>query len=425
MAEPSSFREKKKEKNLKFEEEIRTMVLKPIFTDSNVIDEFFNYVKQPERIFTLRVNPAKISSDELLELIRSHNSEVEIRKGLLPNTLIMNIEGPFELKEHPKRILVDRYAAESIMKGADLFFPGVKHPEGKVKKGDLVSLVNLNDGMIVGEGISQADAIYIRSDIDGICVITTNSLYKTPKFRNFQPNLWESGYYTDHSLIPLFAVYNLMKLYKPGMKIFDLCSAPGNKTTAMSEIIYNQQKEYPDITAIERSTRRVKSIEALVTRLDLKNIKIINEDIRNYLEKNKEFACEQGDLVLFDPPCSALGKRPKLEFEFGIQHIEESAKYQKMLLKYAVQYVKPQGILMYNTCTLSIQENEMVCREIIENYHFTPLKIEIPEYFTEKYKISRGFAIEGLEKYSDCFIRFYVGKELGESYFIALFKKPL
>ncbi len=423
MAEPSFFREKKKIKNLQFEEEISKKILEPIFTDSHEIDDFFNCVKQPERIFTLRVNPTKISTDTLLQLIQSQNPEVDIRKGPLKNTLIMNIEGPFELKEHPKRIFVDRYAAESIMKGADLFFPGVKHPEGKVKKNDLVSLVNLGDGKIVGEGISQADAIDIRSDIDGICAITTNSLYKTPKFRNFKPNLWESGYYTDHSLIPLSAIYILMEFYKPGMRIFDLCSAPGNKTTAMSEIAYYLYKEYPNITAIERSARRVKSIETLVTRLDLKNIKIVNEDIRTYLEKNKIDASEQGDLVLFDPPCSALGKRPKLEFEFGIKHIEESAKYQKMLLKDAVQYVKRGGILMYNTCTLSIQENEMVCKELIEKHHFTPLKIEIPDYFTKKYKISRGIPIEGMATYSDNFIRFYVGKELGESYFIGLFKK--
>ena len=200
--------------------------------------------------------------------------------------------------------------------------------------------------------------------------------------------MWESGFYTDQLLITLCAVHLFMNFYRTGMKIFDLCSAPGNKTTAMSEIGYFKYKEFPQTIAIERSARRVRSIENLISRLGLQNITVINEDIREYLKKNHYDAIGQGDLVYFDPPCSALGKRPKLEFEFGIQHIEESARYQKMLLSYAVQYVKPNGIFMYNTCTLSIQENEMICKEIIEKYGFSPISIEIPDYFKENYKTS-------------------------------------
>ena len=130
-------------------------ILNQIFSDPQDIDDFFEYVKSPEKIFTLRVNTTKISQESLIDLIFTHNLEVKIRKGPFYNNLIMDIEGPFDIPVHSKKILIDRYAAESVMKGADLFFPGVKHPEGKVKKEDFVSLVNLNDGMVVAEAISQ------------------------------------------------------------------------------------------------------------------------------------------------------------------------------------------------------------------------------------------------------------------------------
>lgn len=413
----------REDKSDMFISEIKEHVLSKIFSTQAEINEFFDNVKKPEMIFTLRVNTIKISRDSLIELIRKNNPEVEITEGPFYNTIIMNITGPFEVHSHSKRIMIDRYAAEAVMVGADLFFPGVKFPEGKVKKGDMVSLVSLDTKTIVAEAISQEDAINIRADIRGICAVNVNSLYKTPKFRNFKPDLWDAGYYTDQSLIPLFAIHSVLEYYKEGMKIFDLCAAPGNKTSAISEILYTKYNIFPSIVAIDRSKNRLNSLEDYITRLNLSNITVVNDDIKNYMKSNRSEVFETGDIVIFDPSCSALGKRPKLNFDFGYKQIQQSAGYQMELAAYAVEYLKPGGIFMYNTCTLAIDENEMICKELIENYSLTPLFVEIPDYFSQKYKVGRGIPIEGLEDHCKNFVRFYVGKELGESYFIAILKK--
>jgi 16S rRNA (cytosine967-C5)-methyltransferase len=74
--------------------------------------------------------------------------------------------------------------------------------------------------------------------------------------------------------------------------------------------------------------------------------------------------------VLLDAPCSGLGtlhKRPDIRWRQTQQGVEELFQLQKELIQQTAQWVKPQGILVYATCTLNVLENEKVVQSFLAN----------------------------------------------------------
>ena len=81
------------------------------------------------------------------------------------------------------------------------------------------------------------------------------------------------------------------------------------------------------------------------------------------------FSPESFDRILLDPPCSALGLRPKLRISQKSQKdLLSYANYQTRLVEQAVQLLKPGGRLVYSTCTLHARENEGMVRHILDTY---------------------------------------------------------
>lgn len=91
------------------------------------------------------------------------------------------------------------------------------------------------------------------------------------------------------------------------------------------------------------------------------------------------FFPESFDRILLDPPCSALGLRPKLRIEqTTLRSLEQHALYQRLFVREAVALLKLGGILTYSTCTINSSENERMVRHILDEYPFmTLLPIEI------------------------------------------------
>ncbi len=93
--------------------------------------------------------------------------------------------------------------------------------------------------------------------------------------------------------------------------------------------------------------------------LGCKNIVLSIHDSR-YLYK--DFPYLKADRVLIDPPCSALGIRPKIYDFTTLERINRLADYQKQFVKSASKIVKPGGIIVYSVCTFTPQESEEVVR---------------------------------------------------------------
>lgn len=75
------------------------------------------------------------------------------------------------------------------------------------------------------------------------------------------------------------------------------------------------------------------------------------------------------DKILLDPPCSALGLRPKLFVaQQSLRELEKHASYQRKFADQAVKLLKPGGYMTYSTCTINSSENEGVVNYILNKF---------------------------------------------------------
>ena len=149
---------------------------------------------------------------------------------------------------------------------------------------------------------------------------------------------------------------------QPGETIIDACAAPGGKTTHIAELMGDRGT----IWACDRSAARLKKVAQNAYRLKLNCINALAEDSRNLARFQN-----QCDRVLLDAPCSGLGtlhKRPDIRWRQTPEKIAQLTTLQSELLQNAATWVKPEGILVYATCTLNVSENEKVIQSFLENH---------------------------------------------------------
>ena len=134
-----------------------------------------------------------------------------------------------------------------------------------------------------------------------------------------------------------------------GDRVLDLCAAPGAKATHIAALIGNEG----EVVAVERHGGRAKALDENCNRLGATSVTVREEDAG---EVDGQF-----DRVLLDPPCSDLGTlqaRPDVRWKKDEGTVEQLAVEQARLLDAAADRVRPGGILVYSTCTISPDENE-------------------------------------------------------------------
>jgi 16S rRNA (cytosine967-C5)-methyltransferase len=146
--------------------------------------------------------------------------------------------------------------------------------------------------------------------------------------------------------------------------VIDICSAPGGKSSHMSELMNNEGQ----IIAVEKYLSRLEVMQKNFERLGVKNIKLIHDDVNDpstpYL---REDLVEKADKILVDAPCSGLGvlsKKPDIKWKRELNDICELQKLQIEILENSLKYLKPQGAIVYSTCTTEQEEN----MDVIDNF---------------------------------------------------------
>lgn len=79
---------------------------------------------------------------------------------------------------------------------------------------------------------------------------------------------------------------------------------------------------------------------------------------------------ESADVVIADVPCSGLGiirKKPDIKWHLNLKKIADLVNIQQAILKNVKSYVKPGGVLVYSTCTITKEENENNVEWFLEN----------------------------------------------------------
>lgn len=150
--------------------------------------------------------------------------------------------------------------------------------------------------------------------------------------------------------------------------IIDVCSAPGGKTSHMSELMNNEGQ----IIAVEKYLSRIEVMGKNLERLGVKNVKKLHDDICQPGSKElKETLLGKADKVLVDAPCSGLGvlsKKPDIKWKRVLEDINNLQKLQIEILENSVKYLKPSGVLVYSTCTTEAEENMEVVNIFLSNH---------------------------------------------------------
>ena len=149
---------------------------------------------------------------------------------------------------------------------------------------------------------------------------------------------------------------------KPGQTVLDACAAPGGKTAYLSMLMENAGR----IDAWELHAHRCELMKKTLDRLRVKNAEILQRDAsKRYPECGEAY-----DAVLLDAPCSGLGVHGKPDARYGksLAVIQELTALQAQLLDCCASCVKPGGVLVYSTCTISPPENEACARAFLARH---------------------------------------------------------
>lgn len=296
----------------------------------------------PSRYSCIRVNTLKSSTDtvmqKLMDLVcengvsdgingleiveqnggdQSHERSSLIQKcpyAGLENVLFVQGSGPHVLHynsqpdQSVKEIIVSRKCAESVLRGAQVYVPGVLACSSHVEKGDKVAVsvaveqpvkdggwaVGVTRGTVLqglqtdahyeerkGLYIGQGTAAMSRSGIfrvpHGIAVEMTERVYKLPSFNDVL-----EGEIFLQNLPSVVAACVLDP--QPGERILDMCAAPGGKTTAIAILM----RDKGEVVALDRSHNKVMDILKLASEMDLNCIKAYKLDALKSVRKTDE-----------------------------------------------------------------------------------------------------------------------------------------
>lgn len=229
-------------------------------------------------------------------------------------------------------------------------------------------------------------------------------ILKTLKISSDKKVSWANeAYYFDENVRPGKHPYHEMGLYyiqepsamsaaallapKPGMRVLDLCAAPGGKSTQLATYLGDSGL----LVSNEINTQRSRILSQNIERMGIKNAIVTNEDSFVLASHFPGFF----NAIQVDAPCSGEGmfrKLPEAIEQWSMENVAICAARQKEILDNAAVMLKPGGVIVYSTCTFSKEENE-----------------DVIEYFLERHP---DFTLEEME-------RFWPHKVDGEGHFVA------
>ena len=157
---------------------------------------------------------------------------------------------------------------------------------------------------------------------------------------------------------------------QPGMRVLDMCAAPGGKTILLAEQMHSTGRLY----SCDAAENRVGLIRTAVQRMGLTNVEALCNDATKVNP-----ALPQADRILADVPCSGLGilaKKPDLRYKkLEPAREAELLATQSAILDTAAQLLKAGGRLVYSTCTIDPAENQQQIAAFLARHpEFTVVK---------------------------------------------------
>ncbi|CAH1416651.1 unnamed protein product [Lactuca virosa] len=262
---------------------------------AEVFSRISKALTRPSCYSCIRVNTLNTTTEAVIEKILEIQCEKRLQDtGSGPH----DIQYDYQQDRPPKEIIVSRKCAEAVLRGAQVYVPGILACSAHVEKGDVVAvsvgveqpsrdngwaigitrgivLQGLKtdpqylerDGLYIGQGITTMSRAGIFRGLSGLGVDMTDRVFRLTSFNDvmkgdiFLQNL--PSIITAHVLDP-----------QQGERILDMCAAPGGKTTAIASLM----KDKGEVIAVDRSHNKVLEIHNLAAELGLTSIKAYKLD---------------------------------------------------------------------------------------------------------------------------------------------------
>ncbi|KAL9971447.1 hypothetical protein ACROYT_G023969 [Oculina patagonica] len=296
----------------------------------------------------------------------------------LSDILLIHGSGPAsDLVPVVKEIIVDLHCGAAILRGADIYAPGVMAAHPGIDRGDVVSVYADLDGkcrkgltkqydgkkLFVGNGtavLARKDIFCSQQNMSGVAVCMTSPLFSCPSLSGVLPDL------LFLQNLPSAVVGHVLDP-QPGEMILDMCAAPGGKTSHIASLMGDKGI----VVAFDKSEPKVAKLKANCDKLGVQSVKSFVYDGIKALDPEKQYnrenavlppsppyPCGTFDRILLDAPCSALGQRPQFVVRMTLKELQSYPRLQRKLFTTAVGLLKEGGVLVYSTCTITPQENE-------------------------------------------------------------------
>ncbi|XP_064224460.1 tRNA (cytosine(72)-C(5))-methyltransferase NSUN6 isoform X2 [Aotus nancymaae] len=341
-------------------------------------ETLLKHLSHPPSFTTVRVNTHLASVQHVKNLLLD-----ELQKQLnglsvpilqhpdLQDILLIPVIGPRKnIKKQQCEAIVGAQCGNAVLRGAHVYAPGIVSASKFMKAGDVISVYSDIKGkckkgakefdgtkVFLGNGISELSRKEIFSglpELKGMGIRMTEPVYLSPSFDNVLPR------YLFLQNLPSAVVTHVLNP-QPGEKILDLCAAPGGKTTHIAALMHDQG----EVIALDKIFNKVEKIKQNALLLGLNSIRAFCFDGTKAVkldmvdtEGEPPFLPETFDRILLDAPCSGMGQRPNMACTWSLKEVASYQPLQRKLFTAAVQLLKPGGVLVYSTCTITLAENE-------------------------------------------------------------------
>lgn len=186
------------------------------------------------------------------------------------------------------------------------------------------------------------------------------------------------GYYYVQeisSMLPILAL-------KPesGDFVLDLCASPGSKTTQAAAMMENKGT----IMANEVNMGRIGILNSNLERCGVMNTIVTRKEGVALCERLLKKTQFKFDKILVDAPCSGEGtlrKSPKTFLMWNPNMIKKIARTQRQLAEAALKLLKVGGTMIYSTCTLAPEEDEMIINHLLNKFDIEIEQLNLPLKF--------------------------------------------
>jgi 16S rRNA C967 or C1407 C5-methylase (RsmB/RsmF family) len=321
-------------------------------------------LSNPGPWFYFRVNTLRTSRQALLGALNrgaGNGARYEPDPGV-QEAIRISIEGPRDVRPVPGRIEIDRFNAESVLSGGPVYANGIASQPAPFRANDVRAVYHrfttpwdgVEHDVFCGNGTAiMPDRKAVRVQ-RGVVFKMTDPWFRTPPFQTTPA--FKDGLFFDQVLPSMLVSKALAP--KPGERVLDVCCGGGGKTTHLAQLMKNRGV----IKAIDRNVGKIQQLQERVDRMGLDCITPITGDATKLKSILGRFSPSK---VLVDPPCSALGLRPKLCMADTKRDLDIFWGLQERITRNAID-IMPQGAtLVYSTCTVTHEEDERVIARLV------------------------------------------------------------